>query len=105
MPRDAFGLKVQKEFCHPKCARKSSGLQRNGSLDLNHLKIVVEQRGFYFLPSSQEAITLPALPMADWVLVRISFQKPSFEEIEEVQIESSKYSSRCSFHRKIYIER
>ena len=30
MPRDAFVLKIQTEWCHPKCARKVSGLLRNG---------------------------------------------------------------------------
>ena len=32
MPRDAIVLKIQRELCHPKCARKVSGLSRNGSL-------------------------------------------------------------------------
>ena len=32
MPRDASVLKIQRESCHPKCARKVSGLSRNGSL-------------------------------------------------------------------------
>ena len=30
MPRDIFVLKIQRELCHPKCARKVSGLSRNG---------------------------------------------------------------------------
>ena len=30
MPRDAFALKIQIEICHPKCARRVSGLSRNG---------------------------------------------------------------------------
>ena len=30
MPRDAFVLRVQRELCHTKCARKVSGLSRNG---------------------------------------------------------------------------
>ena len=30
MPRDAFTLKIQRELSHPKCARKFSGLSRNG---------------------------------------------------------------------------
>ena len=30
MPRDAFVLKIQRELCHPKCARKVSGLSKNG---------------------------------------------------------------------------
>ena len=34
MPRDAFVLKIQRELCHPKCARKVSGLSRNGPLDI-----------------------------------------------------------------------
>ena len=29
MPRDAFVLKIQRELCHPKYARKVSGLSRN----------------------------------------------------------------------------
>ena len=29
MHRDAFALKIQRELCHPKCARKVSGLSRN----------------------------------------------------------------------------
>ena len=29
MPRDAFVLKIQRELCLPKCARKVSGLSRN----------------------------------------------------------------------------
>ena len=33
MPRDAFVLKIQRELCHSKCARKVSGLSRNGLLD------------------------------------------------------------------------
>ena len=39
MSRDAFALKMQREVCHPKCARKVSGLSRNGHLkvsDLSH---------------------------------------------------------------------
>ena len=32
MPRDAFVLKIQRELWHPKCARKGSGLSRNGPL-------------------------------------------------------------------------
>jgi len=28
--RDAFALKRQRELCHPKCARKVSGLLRDG---------------------------------------------------------------------------
>ena len=32
MPRDAFVLIKQRELCHPKCARKVSGLSRNGPL-------------------------------------------------------------------------
>ena len=31
VPRDASVLKIQRESCHPKCARKVSGLLRNGS--------------------------------------------------------------------------
>ena len=30
VPRDASVLKIQRELCHPKCARKVSGLSRNG---------------------------------------------------------------------------
>ena len=30
VPRDAFSLMIQRELCHPKCARKVSGLSRNG---------------------------------------------------------------------------
>ena len=33
MPRDAFVLKVQRELCHPKYARKVSGLSRNRPQD------------------------------------------------------------------------
>ena len=33
MPRDAFVLKIQRELCHPKYARKVSGLSRNRPLD------------------------------------------------------------------------
>ena len=33
MPRDAFVLKIQRELCHPKYARKVSGLSRNGPQD------------------------------------------------------------------------
>ena len=33
MPRDAFVLKIQKELCRPKCARKVSGLSRNRPQD------------------------------------------------------------------------
>ena len=29
MPRDALVLKIQRELCHPKYARKVSGLSRN----------------------------------------------------------------------------
>ena len=29
VPRDAFVLKIQRELCHPKYARKVSGLSRN----------------------------------------------------------------------------
>ena len=32
MPRDAFVLKIQRELCHPKYARKVSGLSRNRPL-------------------------------------------------------------------------
>ena len=32
MPRDAFVFKIQRKLCHPKCARKVSGLSRNGPL-------------------------------------------------------------------------
>jgi len=32
MPRDAFVLKMQRELCHPKCARKVLGLSRNRPL-------------------------------------------------------------------------
>ena len=32
MPRDAFVLKIQRELCHPKYARKVSGLLRNRPL-------------------------------------------------------------------------
>ena len=32
MPRDALVLKIQREFCHPKCARNVSGLSRNRPL-------------------------------------------------------------------------
>ena len=34
MPRDAFVSKIQRELCHPKCARKVSGLTGNGSLGI-----------------------------------------------------------------------
>ena len=30
VPRDAFALKILRELCNPKCARKVSGLSRNG---------------------------------------------------------------------------
>ena len=30
MPRGAFALKIQIEICHPQCARRVSGLSRNG---------------------------------------------------------------------------
>ena len=33
MPRDVFVLKIQRELCHPKCARKVPGLSRNGRQD------------------------------------------------------------------------
>ena len=33
MPRDAFVLKIQRELCHPKYARKVSGLSRNSPQD------------------------------------------------------------------------
>ena len=32
MPRDAFVLIKERDLCHPKCARKVSGLSRNGPL-------------------------------------------------------------------------
>ena len=32
MPRDAIVLNMQRELCHPKCARKISGHSRNGPL-------------------------------------------------------------------------
>ena len=32
MPLDAFTLKIQRELSHPKCARRVSGLPRNGLL-------------------------------------------------------------------------
>ena len=32
MPRDAFVFKIQRELCHPKYARKVSGLSRNRPL-------------------------------------------------------------------------
>ena len=32
VPRDAFVLKMQRKLVHPKCARKVSGLSKNGSL-------------------------------------------------------------------------
>ena len=38
MPRDAFVLKIQRELCHPKYARKVSGLSRNRPQFRNHLK-------------------------------------------------------------------
>ena len=34
MPRDAFVLKIQRELCHPKYARKVSGLSGNRPLVL-----------------------------------------------------------------------
>ena len=34
VPPDAFALKIQRELCYPKCARKVSGLLRNGPLAL-----------------------------------------------------------------------
>ena len=33
MPRDAFALKIQRELCHPKYARKVSALSRNRPLE------------------------------------------------------------------------
>ena len=39
MPRDAFVLKIQRELCHPKYARKDSGLSRNRPLSATCLKI------------------------------------------------------------------
>ena len=39
MVRDAFVLKIRRELYHPKCARKVSGLSRNGSLNFFTLKV------------------------------------------------------------------
>ena len=39
MPRDAFTLKIQRELSHPKCARKVSGLSRNGLQALFQLRV------------------------------------------------------------------
>ena len=42
MPRDAFVLRIQRELCHPKCARKVSGLSKNGpqaSVTIVHVQL------------------------------------------------------------------
>ena len=41
MPRDAFVLKIRRELCHPKYARKVSGLSRNRPQGPTELIIVV----------------------------------------------------------------
>ena len=41
MPRDAFVSKIQRELCHPKCARKISALSRNGPLDNKEVVVAV----------------------------------------------------------------
>ena len=40
VPRDAFVLKIRRELCHPKCARKVSGLSRHGPQCMNFMYIV-----------------------------------------------------------------
>ena len=45
MPWDAFVLKIQRELCLLKCARKVSGLSRNGPRDSNEIST---HRVFFF---------------------------------------------------------
>ena len=40
MPRDAFVLKIQRELCHPKCARKVSELSRKRLQEYSYSYIV-----------------------------------------------------------------
>ena len=49
MPRDAFVLKIQRELCHPKYARKVSGLSRNrpqGSVSRKSRKLFGPEKPF-----------------------------------------------------------
>ena len=41
VPPDAFALKIQRELCHPKCARKVSGLSRNRPLATKHASLAI----------------------------------------------------------------
>ena len=54
MPRDAFALKIQRELCHPKCARKVSGLSRNvpledKSIELDEQRVELKEQRISFL--------------------------------------------------------
>ena len=89
VPRDGFVLKTQRESCHPKCARKVSGLSRNGPLILYQYpaflllfllrlvlaNIFIVRIGFTecLLSSSRKASKSPSGISMDW----ISFSKSS----------------------------
>ena len=51
--RDAFTLKIQRELCQPKCARKVSGLSRNGHQGLVSRKARIFSGDIIFFVSSK----------------------------------------------------
>ena len=71
VPRDAFVLKMQRELCEPKCARRLSGLSRNGpqvhdfsfrSRDANKLRCICFVLVFFFfilhIVSMEETVSM-----------------------------------------------
>ena len=63
MPRDAFVLKIQREICHPKFARKVSGLSRNGPLIWNPLSMFAGRDWIKFMTEACSSTGWALMPM------------------------------------------
>ena len=70
MPRDALVLKIQRELCHPKCARKGSELSRNGPQTFSGFytqlqKLIITARIIVHLIWHPELVVLEIWPNND----------------------------------------
>ena len=74
MPRDAFVLKIQRELCHPKYARKVSGLSRNRPLDwclYSAFDFILVNTSYFYVSPQWKSLTLFSFPVSEILLTAL----------------------------------
>ena len=93
MPRDAFVLKIQRELCHPKYARKVSGLSTNRPQETKYTTV----KWYIIIISYPEFSVFLVSKWAPGNLLLILF---SYKNISGHEVNKKKYRLRYTWYQR-----